>query len=156
MNDIDKQKTLTWIAGLSELALQESRKGNTSPATRLGSDPTTQYYFHSVHCLKTITPDQWALNFPEQLAEIDSQRRYQEQQQSVMEATAKVATLEDENAEMKAMIAALDAKIESLIVAQQPKGRKPKAAPVTEPEPEDADAPAVPSGEGAEEAAEEA
>lgn len=154
MNDIDKQKTLTWIAGLSELALQESRKGNTSPATRLGSDPTTQYYFHSVHCLKTITPDQWALNFPEQLAEIDSQRRYQEQQQSVMESAEKIATLELQGNELAAQLKAISDQLNALVDAQLSKSHKAKPAP--KPEPEDADAPAVPSGEGAEEAAEEA
>ena len=142
---VDVEKTLAWLNDLCTVAMTEARNGNTLPAHHLGSNPATQYYFHLVHTLRTITPGQWARDYPHFLKEIDDQRQFQEQQSQALETVGKVKLLEDQNTDLLGKIDALTAKLDALIAAQ-PKPRKPKVTP--EPEPEGDEPPAAPSGEG--------
>jgi hypothetical protein len=140
------KKTLEWLKGLCELAIEESRKGNTIPAHKLGSSPTTAYYFHNVHVLRTITPEQWALNYAADLEDIDNQRQFQEQQIAAAENTGKIKLLEDQNADLVAKLDELTKQF-AAFVAAQPKPRKTKPAPA-ETEAEGDEPPAEPTGEG--------
>ena len=147
MIDEETKATLAWMDSLCDAAILEARSGNTVPASRLGSNPITAFYFHN-HSLKTISPERFALDYPAEMKELTRQRKFQEQAQQGAEMAGKVKLLEDQNAELSGKIDALSAKLDALIAAQAPKSRKPKAESVQEPEPEGDEPPAAPSDEG--------
>lgn len=146
----DEKITLQWMGERCDYALTEARNGNTAPATLLGSNPITEYYFHNIHVLRTISPEQWGLNYPEYLTELTRQRKIQEQQADITEAVGKIKLLEDQNADLLSKVEALSAKLDALIAAQ-PKPRKPKPAPASIEDEAEGETPAAPPGEGAEE-----
>lgn len=79
-NQVDTAKTEQWLHDLSELAMQNARKGNTELASRLGAIEALQHYFHNVYSIESIARADWAATNPQFAAVADRLRRESERQ----------------------------------------------------------------------------
>ena len=111
---MDREKTLAFLAQLSDQAIQESRQGNTLLANRMGQNAAIQHYFNNVHTRRVMTPIDWAAYHPNYLAEADRVRVEYEQAETNTQTDNRVDTLEKK-------FDNLEAKIDALIEAQNPK-----------------------------------
>ena len=72
---MDVPTTLAWLQAQSLHALQAARAGDAGPANRLAQHTALAHYFTNVASLRSLTPAQWAAEYPALLRAADRLRR---------------------------------------------------------------------------------
>lgn len=67
-------ESLDFLAALCAQAESARRQGNRAPLLELGRHPATAHYFANVVKLATLSPQQWAAQFPQYVAQVDMLR----------------------------------------------------------------------------------
>lgn len=143
---MDVEKTLQWLREKVTPILTEARQGNTWRASALPIP--LRFYMDNVLATRTVDETTFQYQYPQLLEAADQMRVAEEHDAQLQEQVAALPAMQTTIDSMAQQIADLTAQIASLVAASQPKLRKPKVAPVTEPEPEGDTPPAAPSGEG--------
>ena len=124
---MDTQKTLQWLADVSEYALAEARKGNTEIAARLGSHPATQHYFNNVAARATIAPDKWAQDYSTYMQQADQLREAYEAEDKVEQHDDRISVIEQGLNELKVAVAKLLENAEKQLAPEIARNEKAKA-----------------------------
>jgi cyclophilin family peptidyl-prolyl cis-trans isomerase len=150
-----QQKTLVFLAALAQEADDAARAGDLSLANAMGRNAGAQFYFTNVHKLRSVTPEFYAVNYPQFMAEAS---RLHEAYTKDQQQEDRITTLEAKLDEAMRVIEALK---EAQTEPAKPKTKRKAKAKVTEADAEvdaetddtpDTDEPDADDGEDTEEA----
>lgn len=115
---MDISQTLDFLANLCEHAESARRIGDRVPLIELGRQPATAHYYANVVKLAALSPEQWAQQFPQLVAQADALR-----------VRAEAVVAQAIQLELQAeQIAALKSQIEHLITVKQRESQAQKGA----------------------------
>lgn len=141
---VNQEKTLAWLKELSEQAFAEARTGNPTLANKMGKIPAFAYYFQNVHAIKSVSPEQFARQYPQYVIEADRARVEYEALEAAVDTNSRVGKIE---AELTALRDELREAVKTITESAKSKGKQKPVieaeTPAETPAPETVEKPAA-------------